>query len=1041
MKQRGDMDVSGENFSPVQPVAIVGAALRFPGALDPLSFHDLTLSGRRLFQLGYGPGHGGITPCHALAAEAAAAAIADTRLGRSWSRRALAKHGKSGVIVAHCPSQAMVSDQKVPPVGAWVGQRLGLAAPVPPERWLLPPELAASAMGCSLRAVATACEALNRGEFDLMLAGGVAVGSGGDARKRDIRVYDANPTGIAPGEGCGMVVLMRAADARRAGLPVYAEIAGWSTPEDGPDLRAVIRAAYLRAGIDPADVQLVEGHGAATADDDQAELAALLDVLDHADGANGGSTCREGAAGGCALGSVAANIGDTRGAAGVAALLKASLAMTAATIPPTTGCVEPHELLRERDTTFRLPPMAEDWPGNGTQLAAVNSLGAATSGTSRSGGTHLVLRREPDARRPGRRRRVTGARGIPPQGSAPHDLATALRSCPIRHAAPEPGRPRHVVLPRPRPPQDLQRASLPVEEGQPVLGRQSAAQWPLASAGRQRDAASVAARAEVDDAPALVTKASRPDASTAAVVTGPGSGGPGGLVRQGPPGQAAALPGQPPAPYLRVQRLLAVQSAAIIDRLTAAMASTQVPGQDPALPPDPVAAPPGPRPRPEAESPPPAGSTDLQRAARRLGVQERGTGSTMIVTVRGRDRTDLIARLEGIAAGTAADPSGSPATVAHASSGKVTGDGARAALVGAGPAELMALARRAAEILRISSPGLLRSWPQRDAARQEAPGGCPATPGIYLSEGARGQVTLVFGGLAWTSADHVSALSASASTLAWARRLGIDPHVAAAFGLGEIIGLAWAEAITHDEAARLAALRAEILRSVGGLTSMARVYADRETTARLLAGTQLVRAIDEGPVQQVVAGPLPSVRALPHQAADLGVRVELLSATCGLHSGDMWPCVPPMAAIAAGTPVGPLRRRLISSVTGIDFALSGAPADLLARQLERPALLASAISLATTDADLVLLATPEVALAEAAMSCCCVPVLLPPPDASSDPAPEVLAALFTASVIDDAWSAPGLPPGAGRLPVPDQAPAMYRVPRPSRDWGASVTVG
>jgi Beta-ketoacyl synthase, C-terminal domain/Beta-ketoacyl synthase, N-terminal domain len=313
------MDVSGENFSPVQPVAIVGVALRFPGALDALSFHDLTLSSRRLFQLGCGPGPSGITPCHALAAEAAAAAIADTGLDRDWARGDLAKRGRPGVIVANCPPVPTVPAPLVPPIGAWVEQRLGLAGPVPSGQWLSPQEMAVSAIGCSLRAVATACEALTRGEFDLMLAGGVAVGSGGDPGNPDIRVYDANPTGIAPGEGCGMVVLMRAADARAAGLPAYAEIAGWSTPEDGPDLRTVIRAAYLRAGVDPADVQLVEGHGAATAADDQAELAALLDVLDRADRAGG--TGRAGARGGCALGSVAANLGDTRGAAGVAALL------------------------------------------------------------------------------------------------------------------------------------------------------------------------------------------------------------------------------------------------------------------------------------------------------------------------------------------------------------------------------------------------------------------------------------------------------------------------------------------------------------------------------------------------------------------------------------------------------------------------------------------------------------------------------------------------------------------------------------------------
>ena len=75
---------------------------------------------------------------------------------------------------------------------------------------------------CSLRAVTAACEALNSGQFDLVLAGGVAKGVEGWMRGRaaaagnQVRVYDASPTGSLPGEGCGIVALTRAADARVA---------------------------------------------------------------------------------------------------------------------------------------------------------------------------------------------------------------------------------------------------------------------------------------------------------------------------------------------------------------------------------------------------------------------------------------------------------------------------------------------------------------------------------------------------------------------------------------------------------------------------------------------------------------------------------------------------------------------------------------------------------------------------------------------------------------------------------------------------------
>jgi enediyne polyketide synthase len=180
---------------------------------------------------------------------------------------------------------------------------------------------------------------------------------------------------------------------------------------------------------------------------------------------------------------------------------------------------------------------------------------------------------------------------------------------------------------------------------------------------------------------------------------------------------------------------------------------------------------------------------------------------------------------------------------------------------------------------------------------------------------------------------------------------------------------------------------------------MARVRADQETIARLLEGSGLVVAVDEGPRQQVVTGPTPSVRMLPYRAADLGVTAEVLPVPCGLHSPAMRPCVAPMAAVATGTRIGTPRRRLISSVTGLDFAPSGDPAGLLARQLDRPAQLAAALALASAGTDLVLLATPDPALAEAAAACCAVPVIQPPLDLDGRPGLELLAALYTAGAI------------------------------------------
>lgn len=452
-----------------------------------------------------------------------------------------------------------------------------------------------------------------------------------------------------------------------------------------------------------------------------------------------------------------------------------------------------------------------------------------------------------------------------------------------------------------------------------------------------------------------------------------------------------------PAPFALMRRALARHSAAVI-RLLASR---------------PVAA-------PEAREPGMATAIP------------RGRGPATVLVVRGRDRADLIRRLDVVAARVSRLPEAGLHDFARELHAGRLGPGgnehggnrpggnepgsARAALVASDPLQAAALASRAAAILRTSGHRPVRAWPggqpetrltvpdarlSPPEARLPVPECIPAPAGVYVSEGARGRVALVFGGLACTSLDHSATLAASLATITAVQRLGVTGSVAVGYGLGEIIGLAWAGAITRGEAARLAAFRAEVLRPLAGRATMARIHADRKTVARLLDGvTGVSLAVDEGPRQQVVAGPVPSVRLLPYRAAGLDVPVRLLGAACGLHSAAMRPCVAPMAAVAAGTRFAVPARRLISSVTGIDFAISGDPAGLLAAQLERPAKLAAALLRAGAEADIALLATPDEELAAAAAACCRVPVIQPPLEADGRLAPDVLAALVTSGAID-----------------------------------------
>jgi acetyl-CoA acetyltransferase len=294
------------------------------------------------------------------------------------------------------------------------------------------------AASSSLLAVAKACGELVAGDLDVVVAGGVDVsldpaGLVGRAKAGllaagDMRVYDANPTGFLPGEGCGVLVLMRAAEARAAGLPVLAEIAGWGVssatqrgvtgPEPASQLLA-LRRAYHRARVDPADVQLFEGDGAGTAAGDYAELTAL-------------TALRHGARRLAALGSVKANIGHTGAAAGAAGLIKTILAMSSTVIPPATGSSMPHPLLLGQQGSIALPDRPVPWPA-GPQLAAVSAVDPGGSCV------HVVLSREPvRSTRPERGLRLPGRGG---RGETAHAAPAAQGGQPGLAAAPPPGGP------------------------------------------------------------------------------------------------------------------------------------------------------------------------------------------------------------------------------------------------------------------------------------------------------------------------------------------------------------------------------------------------------------------------------------------------------------------------------------------------------------------------------------------------------------------------------------------------------------------------
>ena len=99
------------------------------------------------------------------------------------------------------------------------------------------------------------------------------------------KTFDAAADGFGRGEGCGVVVLKRLADALAAGDPVLAVIRGSAMNQDGassgltapngPAQEAVIRAALAQGGIEPHLVSYIETHGTGTALGDPIEVQAL----------------------------------------------------------------------------------------------------------------------------------------------------------------------------------------------------------------------------------------------------------------------------------------------------------------------------------------------------------------------------------------------------------------------------------------------------------------------------------------------------------------------------------------------------------------------------------------------------------------------------------------------------------------------------------------------------------------------------------------------------------------------------------------------
>ncbi|UZW58368.1 type I polyketide synthase [Lysobacter enzymogenes] len=254
----------------------------------------------------------------------------------------------------------------------------------------------------SLVAVHMACQALTGYHCDMALAGGVAVPvpnrtgylyqeGGIGSPDGHCRAFDARANGTVSGSGAGVVALKRLSDALADGDSIRAVIRssainndgaekiGYTAPSVAGQAQAIAMAQAI-AGISPERISYIEAHGTGTSLGDPIEIEALTQVFRRA-------TARKGF---CAIGSVKTNIGHLDTAAGIAGLIKTTLALQHRQLPASLHFSAPNPRIDFAGSPFRVNAELRDWDSDGQpRMAGVSSFGI--------GGTnaHVIVEEAP----------------------------------------------------------------------------------------------------------------------------------------------------------------------------------------------------------------------------------------------------------------------------------------------------------------------------------------------------------------------------------------------------------------------------------------------------------------------------------------------------------------------------------------------------------------------------------------------------------------------------------------------------------------------
>ena len=240
-----------------------------------------------------------------------------------------------------------------------------------------------SGSASSLAAVAVCVDMLLAGDCDMMVCAAgqrrmglptyevLSLTGTLSTRDKPRSPFDAQADGYVPGEGVGVLLLKRLADARRDNDKIRAIIRGVGAGREASladALRLAIDRSLDIAGVSPSHVPLVEADGFALPQSDTQQLQAMLAVY-------GRQPRREP----LLLGSVVAQIGHTGGTSGMASLIKAALEIERGQVPATLGLETPLAIDSPSQSTLqaviRATPVRQTTP-DGRRLAGITSVAA-----------------------------------------------------------------------------------------------------------------------------------------------------------------------------------------------------------------------------------------------------------------------------------------------------------------------------------------------------------------------------------------------------------------------------------------------------------------------------------------------------------------------------------------------------------------------------------------------------------------------------------------------------------------------------------------